>query len=61
MVRDDQMMADIMKEIGCGEGFHIPVANEENRSLENEVRARPSKFPLSGPFFPVRVGGGERL
>lgn len=28
---------DIMKEIGCGDGFHIPIANEENKLIENEV------------------------
>lgn len=33
----DIKIFDIMKEIGCGDGFHIPVANEENRSLEKEV------------------------
>jgi len=26
-----------MKDIGCGDGFHVPVANEENQLLENEV------------------------
>lgn len=31
-------MIDLMKEIGCGDGFHIPVANEENKLLEKQVR-----------------------
>lgn len=33
----DIKIIDIMKEIGCGDGFHIPVANEENQLLEKEV------------------------
>ncbi|VVC43706.1 Hypothetical protein CINCED_3A017141 [Cinara cedri] len=34
----DIRMIDIMKEIGCVDGFHIPVANEENKSLEKEIK-----------------------
>jgi len=37
MAYDNTLIADIMKDIGCGDGFHIPVANEENQLLENEV------------------------
>ncbi|VVC44037.1 Hypothetical protein CINCED_3A009069 [Cinara cedri] len=29
---------DIMKEIGCGDGFHLPIANEENKLIENEIK-----------------------
>lgn len=28
---------DVLKEIGFADGFHIPVANEENQSIEKEV------------------------
>ncbi|XP_025198104.1 LOW QUALITY PROTEIN: coiled-coil domain-containing protein 39-like [Melanaphis sacchari] len=38
MAYDGQVIADIMKDIGCGDGFHVPVANEENQSLENEIK-----------------------
>lgn len=37
MAYDNSVITDIMKDIGCGDGFHIPVANEENQLLENEV------------------------
>jgi len=37
MAYDNTLITDIMKDIGCGDGFHIPVANEENQLLENEV------------------------
>lgn len=33
----DVHITEIMKEIGWADGFHIPVANEENQSLEKEV------------------------
>ncbi|XP_050422642.1 coiled-coil domain-containing protein 39-like [Adelges cooleyi] len=34
----DAKMMEIVKEIGCTDGFHIPVANEENRLLEKEIK-----------------------
>lgn len=36
----DRDFADILKQIGCTDGLHVPVANEENRRLQNEV-SRP--------------------
>lgn len=33
----DRDFADILKQIGCTDGLHVPVANEENRRLQNEV------------------------
>lgn len=30
---------DILKELGWDDGFRIPVANEENKRLEEEVRS----------------------
>ncbi|XP_022180530.1 coiled-coil domain-containing protein 39-like isoform X1 [Myzus persicae] len=38
MAYDNSVITDIMKDIGCGDGFHIPVANEENQLLENEIK-----------------------
>jgi len=37
MAYDNTVITNIMKDIGCGDGFHVPVANEENQLLENEV------------------------
>ncbi|XP_026819655.1 coiled-coil domain-containing protein 39-like [Rhopalosiphum maidis] len=38
MAYDNQVIAEIMKDIGCGDGFHVPVANEENQLLEKEIK-----------------------
>lgn len=33
----EREFADILKQIGYTDGLHVPVANEENRLLQNEV------------------------
>ncbi|KAF0760526.1 Uncharacterized protein FWK35_00012662, partial [Aphis craccivora] len=38
MAYNNTLITDIMKDIGCGDGFHVPVANEENQLLENEIK-----------------------
>lgn len=43
----DIKISDILKEIGCGDGFHIPVANEENQLLEKEVGIQNHEFVFS--------------
>ncbi|XP_054287819.1 coiled-coil domain-containing protein 39-like [Macrosteles quadrilineatus] len=36
----DKDFADILKQIGCTDGLHVPVANEENRKLQKEVEEK---------------------
>lgn len=33
----EREFTDILKQIGCTDGLHVPVANEENRLLQKEV------------------------
>jgi hypothetical protein len=37
MADRENKIIDVMKQLGFDHGFHIPVANEENKLLEKEV------------------------
>lgn len=39
------LIEEVLTELGWDDGFHVPVANEENKRLEEEVKPMSKSSP----------------